>query len=204
MTFCPRMDWDFFHQNLNKPLNYRTCFSEHFFLDTFLLLVVAIVVVVVAAVFWTCKRNLLKSQQVLDHSSILCWVLEKKQTVECFFWKEEPGLLKINEKAPIDSAKTSISNDRYFLFSSKFLFKSQEINTYLCLPALSSPTCAADRSLHAVKNFGYFYLIACLHVVQGNIFFNGKKNQNQQNSNGGIVYEYIISYSTICRMPILW
>uniref|UniRef100_A0A803W7J2 Uncharacterized protein n=1 Tax=Ficedula albicollis TaxID=59894 RepID=A0A803W7J2_FICAL len=27
MTFCPRMDWDFFNQNLNIPLNYRTCFS---------------------------------------------------------------------------------------------------------------------------------------------------------------------------------
>lgn len=48
------MDWDFFNQNLSMPLNYKKGFSEHCFLETF---------VVVVAVFSMYKKNLLKSQQ---------------------------------------------------------------------------------------------------------------------------------------------
>ena len=65
------------------------------------------------------------------------------------------------EKLPLTLMRPgSEMTDVSFFVVRKFSLKSQGISTYLYLTSLSCPADAEDRSVHALKMFGYFCLIA--------------------------------------------
>lgn len=137
MIFCLKMDWDFFNQYLIIPLNYKNCFSEHCFLEAFLLLLSQYLECVSpesAKVYWF----------ELDHSRVLCWVLVKKQALEQVFFSREIWLTQNQWKSSHWLCWHQDLKWQMFPFLKEAFVEKSGNSTCLYLPSLSCPTGAAE------------------------------------------------------------